>query len=189
MSDERRADKRCAIITAWGAAGWRGTDVNGVASAAALALAALFAWAGASKLVRPEQTATAFRGLGVPAPVVLARLTPPLELAIAAGLVLAPRPAAIVAIAMLATFSLVLGRAVRVGAAVPCACFGSARAEPVSRVDLLRNVVLAGMGLAAMGTTRVVVPPIEALVLVSTAGLTSAVALALLGIGDRSPDA
>ena len=114
----------------------------------ALALAAVFAWAGAAKLVDRRTTARSFRALGLPGGALLTTGVPVAELVLAAGLVLVPAAAAPVAVALLAAFSVVLGRALHDGVAVGCGCFGTARRGPVSARDLGRNAVLAAVGLA-----------------------------------------
>lgn len=122
--------------------------------ACALLLAAVFVRAGAAKLARPAATAASFTALGVPAAPAVARAVPVVELVTAAGLLAAPRIGAVAALVLLAAFSTLLARAVRAGADTPCNCFGSARADPVSPVDLLRNGLLAGLAVAALGASH-----------------------------------
>jgi uncharacterized membrane protein YphA (DoxX/SURF4 family) len=112
------------------------------ADALALALAAVFAWAGAAKAVDRRTTARTFRALGLPAVTALTTVVPATELLLAAGLVLVPGAAAPVALAVLAGFTVLLFRARRAGVAVGCGCFGTARRGPVSGRDLVRNGVL-----------------------------------------------
>src|SRR5215211_1376586 len=114
--------------------------MNEVSYLSALVLGALFAWAGMAKLLGGRRrTARTFRGLGLPAPERLAIAVPLLELTLAAGLVVIPRPAGIVALVTLTAFSAVVYRAVRSGVTVGCGCFGSAGRGPVSAVELVRN--------------------------------------------------
>ncbi len=113
-----------------------------------LALAALFAWAGAAKLVDRRTTARSFRALGLPGGAFLATGVPVAELVLAAGLVVVPAVAAPAAVGVLAAFTVVLGRALHDGVAVGCGCFGTARRGPVSVRDLVRNAALGGVGLA-----------------------------------------
>jgi len=121
----------------------------------AIALAAVFAWAGAAKAVDRRTTARSFRALGLPGGALLTTGVPVAELLLAAGLVLAPAVVAPVTFGLVVAFSVVLGRAVRDGVAVGCGCFGTARRGPVSARDLVRNGVLAAVavGLAVAGDT------------------------------------
>lgn len=131
--------------------------MDGLGYACALLLAGVFVWAGAAKLARPAATAAGFTALGVPGGAA-ARAVPLLELAVAAVLLAAPRPGAIVALVMLGAFTVVVARAVRSGLREPCNCFGAARADPVSWADVVRNVMLAGVSLLSMAASRPVVP-------------------------------
>ncbi|HTJ76921.1 MAG TPA: MauE/DoxX family redox-associated membrane protein [Acidimicrobiales bacterium] len=130
----------------------------GLGYACALLLAAVFVRAGAAKLARPGATAATFAQLRVPAAAALARTVPVVELLVAAGLLAAPRVGATVALVLLAGFSAVLARAVRSGTVAPCNCFGTARADPVSSSDLLRNGLLAALALAALAAGRPTLP-------------------------------
>jgi hypothetical protein len=112
-----------------------------------IALAAVFAWAGAAKAVDRSTTARSFRALGLPGVVVLTIGVPVAELLLAVGLVLVPPVAAAMAFGLVIAFSVVLGRALRDGVAVGCGCFGTARRGPVSARDLVRNAVLAVVAL------------------------------------------
>lgn len=148
-----------------------------IASAAALCLAVVFAWAGASKVARGDATTASFRALGVPAPAATARVLPGLELAVAGLLVAVPRVGAVVAIVVLSGFTAFLARAVASGSTAGCGCFGAGRAEPVSAVDLLRNgLLLAGAALATVAEGAHL-PSLPALVIASVGAMLSAVAL------------
>jgi hypothetical protein len=114
----------------------------------AVALAAVFAWAGAAKLVNRPTTARSFRALGLPAVTALTTVVPVTELVLAAGLVLVPGVAAPLALAVLTGFTVHLVRARRAGVAVGCGCFGTSRRGPVSGRDLVRNAVLAAAAVA-----------------------------------------
>lgn len=120
--------------------------------AVALLLAVVLAWAAAAKLRRPAATSRSFEGLGLPAPRALAWTVPGVELGIAGWLVLAPAAAAWAALALLAAFTVILGRGIAAG--VPCACFGSTSTDgmPVSARELVRNALLAGAGVVATGS-------------------------------------
>ena len=151
--------------------------VDGLGYAAALVLAAVFVRAGAAKLARPATTATSFVALGVPAAGFAARAVPVVELLVAVALLAAPRAGALGALALLIPFTAVLARAVRTGSQAPCNCFGAARVDPVSAVDVVRNVLLAALALTAVTATTPVVPGAPAVVV---AVVASAGGLALL---------
>jgi uncharacterized membrane protein YphA (DoxX/SURF4 family) len=156
--------------------------VNGVAYAAALVTAGILGWAGIAKWQRPRGTAASFAGLGLPAPDALARLVPLAELVVAALLVVIPRAGAAAAFGLLAAFTVVLFGAVRRRAEVGCACFGAARARPVSSTDLVRNAGLlgfAGVAAVADGPTW---PRLADVIVVSTAFVLGFVVLHLLDL-------
>jgi uncharacterized membrane protein YphA (DoxX/SURF4 family) len=124
----------------------------------ALLLAAVLVWAAAAKLARPEQTEAGFRALGLPRPHVLARAVPVVELGVAALLIAVPVVGGVSAFVLLGAFTIVLARAVRAGVSTGCTCFGVVSAEPVSRSDVLRNVLLAAAAVAAWGAPEPTVP-------------------------------
>ena len=132
--------------------------MDGLGYACAVLLAGLFVRAGAAKLARPAPTAASFVALGIPAPAPMARAVPVLELLVAVALLALPSTGGIGAAALLTVFSLVLARGLRSGVSAPCNCFGAARADPVSQVDLARNIGLALLALAAAFTPAPVVP-------------------------------
>jgi uncharacterized membrane protein YphA (DoxX/SURF4 family) len=146
-----------------------------LAAAAALVLAGVFAWAGVAKLRHHGPTLDSFRGLGLPAPAVLARTVPVVELAVAAGLLLAPALTAWVALALLLGFTFVIGRAIVRGSTVSCACFGGSASRagederPVSVVELVRNAGLGALAIVAggAGAGRLDPPALPALVIVT----------------------
>ena len=152
--------------------------MDGLGYACALVLAAVFVRAGAAKLARPVETAASFAALGVPAPGLLARAVPFVELLVAAALIAEPRAGGLVALLLLVGFSGFLVRAVRAGSQAPCNCFGSVRADPVSSVDVARDLlfgILAATSLAAPGPTR---PSVFDVVVVAVACAAGAGALA-----------
>jgi hypothetical protein len=137
----------------------------------AVLLAAVFAWAGAAKLVDRRTTARSFRALGLPGGAVLSTGVPVAELVLAAGLVVVPAVAAPLALGLLAAFSVVLGRALREGVAVGCGCFGTARRGPVSARDLLRNAALAAIALAVAVAAGTALATVAAALLGALGGL------------------
>jgi uncharacterized membrane protein YphA (DoxX/SURF4 family) len=111
-----------------------------VAAAVCLLLAGTLAWAGAAKAADPAPFRATLRALRAPA--WLAAAVPAAELVLAALLVagVAPRATAAAVIALLAAFTVVLGRL----GPVPCRCFGSDE----GRAGRVRNALLAAGGLA-----------------------------------------
>ena len=137
--------------------------MSGFGYACAVALAAVFVRAGVAKGLRPRETVAGFAALGVPNPAVTARVVPVAELVLAAMLLSNPRPGGVAALVLLAAFSALLTGAVRRGVTVGCNCFGAARVEPVSGVDLLRNGLLALLAAAALLAPRPRVPGVGAI--------------------------
>lgn len=157
-----------------------------VAYAAAVLLAGVFAWAGLVKLADRRRTTATFAGLGLPFPAALGTAVPMAELALAVGLLLVPAIAASAALGLLAAFTTFLVRAVRAGSEVGCGCFGSARSDPVSWVEVARNVALAGAAVVAGFATGPVLPGLEAVVLTTTTAALAAVLLALADLRHRT---
>jgi hypothetical protein len=148
----------------------------------ALVLAAVFVRAAAAKLVRPELAAAGFAALGLPAGPALARVVPAAELVVAAALVGWPPVGGAASLVMLAGFTVVIARAVRAGVSTGCTCFGAVSAEPVGPTDLIRNVLLAGLAVAAMAAAEPVVPtPLAA----TAAAVTVGAGLGVLGLSRR----
>lgn len=160
--------------------------VQDLGAAAAWFLAAVFAWAGAVKLVSPTRTATAFRGLGLPAPGAFARIVPPFELAIAVALLLAPRVGAAAALASLAAFTAVVVHALRSGRRTGCGCFGAATsADDLSYVEPARNLLLALAAGSALAATDPVPPTLAATVAVTALAAAGALTLGLVRLRQR----
>ena len=119
-----------------------------LAVAAAVLVGVAFLAAGVFKLADgpawPKQAAD--MGVGRP----LAMIVPWVELAVGAALVVQlvrPWPA-VVALAILVVFTLVIARRLLDGSRPPCACFGSRSNRPLGAVHVVRNVAL--MALAAV---------------------------------------
>lgn len=155
-----------------------------LAAAGALVLAAVFATAAQAKVRHRAETVASFRGLGLPAPDVLATLVPAVEAVLAVALVVVPAPAAFAALALVLAFSVVIGRAVVAGSSVSCACFGSAHDRPVSVLELVRNGGLGGLAVVASGAGAgsALWPSLPAIVLVT---LVVAVARGGLAAAER----
>lgn len=127
------------------AIGWR--SHGGWSAFAAATLAATFAWASASKLLRPQRWRRAMAAQNVPRPVEVVALwvVPLIEALIPVLTVLGrERAAAAVAFGALAVFTVAIVRsAIRVGVRVPCGCFG--RPDVDARGAFARNLALAGL--------------------------------------------
>lgn len=147
--------------------------------AAALLLAAVFGWAGLAKFRARAQTERTFRAFGLAAPRALAVGVPAVELGLAFGLVLVPGWAGIAALAVLTAFTTILVRAMRAGVDVGCGCFGTARREPVSFVELVRNGLLAVAAVTAALAPSPELPGLDATILVTTGAAVGALVLAL----------
>ncbi len=122
----------------------------GFGYACAFVLAVVLARAAVLKALRPTDTAAGFAALGVPAAPVVARLVPVAEIGVAVALLAVPRVGGVAGLFMLGTFSVFLARAVKTGVRAGCNCFGQTRGQPVSGVDLVRNVALSGLAVAAL---------------------------------------
>jgi hypothetical protein len=149
----------------------------GIGYTAAVVVAAVFAVAGAVKLSDVRATASAFEALGVPQPPVSAVFVPVAELSVTALLLLVPPVGAIGALVTLAFFTTFLVGRLRAGVRAPCACFGSARRDPLSAVEVVRNLGLMVLSGLALATDRPARPTAADLVVVLVP-----VSLAALGL-------
>lgn len=129
-------------------------SASGIGYAAAVALAAIFAIAAASKLRDLPGTAERFDALGLPSPSVFAAIVPLAEIGIVLLLLIVPAAGGLAALVTLAFFTTFLVGRLRAGVHAPCACFGAARALPLSWVDVARNLGLAVLAAAALLTDR-----------------------------------
>ena len=123
---------------------------TGLADAAALILAGIFAWAGVAKFIGRTATTASFEALGLVAPGVLVVVVPLVELSAAVLLVLVAPVGAALALFLLVCFTVVLLRAMRSGLRVDCACFGAVPGREITPVDVVRNIGLAIMCQFAM---------------------------------------
>lgn len=153
--------------------------MRGAGYVSAAVLACVFAWAGSSKLRHGDQAAEAFRAMGLPAPMKLSRAVALAELTLALLLLTTPSMGGLLALIVLAAFTIVLGRSIRSGRSVQCGCFGTARQKPVSWVELVRNLLLAILAFGATFATSPVAPSIPEAVLVTSAFAAGAMVIAL----------
>jgi uncharacterized membrane protein YphA (DoxX/SURF4 family) len=169
--------------------------VAGLGYAATVLLAAVFVVAGLAKLVRPRRTATSFALLGLPAPRALALVVPLLELLVAATLLAAPDIGGVAALVALAFFTTLIVAKLARGERVPCGCFGAARPAPLTRADVVRNVLLAGLAVGAILQGRPAEPATEAWLATGLAGAQGWIVVGSLralelrrSSGDAAPD-
>jgi peroxiredoxin len=125
--------------------------VGSLAIGVQVLLAAVFAAAGAAKLLDQSGSRRALIGFGVPralAPT-LGLALPLAELAAAAALVLRPsaRWGAVAALLLLLSFLAGISHALRQGRAPDCHCFGQLHSAPAGRGTLVRNALLAGLAI------------------------------------------
>lgn len=147
-------------------------SAQGIGYASAVVLAAVFALAAMSKLRDLDATADGFEALGLPSPAVFAAVIPLAEVGIVALLLVVPAAGAIAALVTLAFFTTFLVGRLRAGVHAPCACFGSARAQPLSGADVLRNVLLIGLALASLPADRPGgVRPVDVVVVLAATGV------------------
>jgi hypothetical protein len=156
--------------------------VTGLGTVAAVVLALLFAMAGVGKLVRPRVTAAAMGALSVPAARRAARIVPVGELVLAGVLLWRPALGGLMAIGVLGGFSWFVADRLRRGVTAACGCFGGASDRALSPSALVRNGLLAGLAGAALAAPRPVVPPLEAVLVVTTAMAVAAVVLTLVDL-------
>jgi uncharacterized membrane protein YphA (DoxX/SURF4 family) len=128
--------------------------VSGLGYAAAVALAVIFSLAAIAKARDLEATEQDFTALGVPRAAFFARFVPIAEFSIVILLLIVPPAGAIAALVTLAFFTTFLIGRLRAGVRVPCACFGAAKARPISAVDIARNFGLMILAGASLGTDR-----------------------------------
>lgn len=151
--------------------------------AAAIVLSGLFLTAAGTKLARRHAVRRDFSAMALPGATTLSWGVPMAELALAAALLTKPRLGGALALVALAAFSAVLVRAVRLGVVTPCGCFGTARSEPVSVTELVRNGMLAILAVGALAGGRPTLPSLEAVMAVTLAVATGAMVLALVDLG------
>lgn len=134
---------------------------------AAVMVAAVFAVAAATKLRDPQGTADGFAALGLPRARTMALFVPVAEGAVVALLLIVPPAGTIGALVTFAFFTTFLLGRLRAGVRAPCACFGSARRDPLSSVEIVRNVGLMALSALALAANRPTVPtPAEAAVVI-----------------------
>ena len=114
---------------------------------ASVLLGAVFVFSGITKVAATQQWRAQASGLGVPGFVVSA--LPIVELATGALLAaqIARRPVAIVAAALLVSFTTLLMVRLSQGRRPPCACFGALSTKPISWTSVARNAAFIALAL------------------------------------------
>jgi len=153
--------------------------MEGFGYACAVVLAVVFVRAAVAKAVRPAETTAGFVALGVPSAPRTARVVPAVELILALALLAVPMIGGAAALALLGAFTGFLARALRAGVTAGCNCFGQARADPISGLDLVRNVLLGLLAAAALSAEQPVVPAIGAAAVVAAAVVAGGLGLRL----------
>lgn len=154
----------------------------GIATCAAVLLAALFAAAGIAKLRDHGATSATFRDLGLPRPSLLGRAVPVSELAVAVLLLVSPAVGGLAALAALGFFTTVLATRLRAGTQAGCGCFGTTGDQPISFVELVRNAVFASFAVAALFAPALVRPGLADVITATTGALVGLLVLALCGL-------
>jgi hypothetical protein len=155
-------------------------ELGGLATLMTLALVVVLAGAGLLKIRRPATTEIA--ALGLPAPRLLAATVPPVELGVAALLVVRPRWGAMAAVPLLVAFTVVIVRTIRSGRSVSCGCLGGLSSRPVSATALVRNGFLLVLALAAATLPGLAMPDLVSLSAFVGFVLIVALASQLLGL-------
>jgi uncharacterized membrane protein YphA (DoxX/SURF4 family) len=121
-----------------------------IGTVAAVIVGVAFVVAGASKLAAGDQWPAQARALGAPESAITP--LPWVELGVGALLVaqVARRAVAVLAVALLIAFTVLIVQRLREGRHPPCACFGAWSAKPLGPGHLARNAVLIAVGLVAV---------------------------------------
>ncbi len=160
--------------------------MGAVGSVAALVLALVFIWSGVAKLRERASVGRDFAAIGVPAPTVSVVVVALVEVAVAATLVVQHRVGAVLALVLLGLFTLVLISVLRSGREIRCGCFGANAREPISMVDVVRNVSLAVIGGLALFGGRSFAIDLPAVMVVSLTALCLLVVVNLIALAQTS---
>lgn len=154
--------------------------MTGLATLLAVALAITLVVAAVAKVRDHQRTTADFAALGLPLPSVLARLVPAVEAAVAVALIVAPGWGAVAAVGLFVLFTALLVSLVRSGQPIACSCFGAVSDEPVSWVEVTRNLVLLAAAAAVVPIDQLTMPGFAAIVAFSAAAIIGAVAIQLV---------
>lgn len=131
-----------------------GVDVEALAYVIALCLAVTFVVAAVGKAVQRSAVVEGFAAMGLAVPELLAVAVPAIEVVAAVLLVVVPWVGATLALALLAAFTLVLGRLRASGQTLACRCFGAASSEPISVAQFVRNGLMMLAAVVALVAVR-----------------------------------
>jgi uncharacterized membrane protein YphA (DoxX/SURF4 family) len=120
-----------------------------VGVAAAVLVAAVLLVSGVSKLAATQEWRSQSAGLGVPWP--LARVVPYVEVVLGALLLVQWQRSFVAwcAVALLGSFTVLIGVRLAQGRRPPCACFGAWSSRPIGAGHLVRNAVFIAAAVAA----------------------------------------
>lgn len=123
--------------------------MTAIGIAAAVVLGAMFVAAGVAKLAMGEAWPAQARDMGAPAPLV--PVVPWFEIVLGALLVVQfARPVmALVALGLLAVFTVLIVVRLAQGRRPPCACFGAVTAKPIGPGHVVRNGAFMAIALVA----------------------------------------
>jgi hypothetical protein len=117
---------------------------------AGILLGAAFVWAGALKLAQGPSWSRQAADMGVSRPIAL--VVPYVEVlvgALTASQLLSPWPA-VVALALLVAYTVLIVLRLLDGSRPPCACFGSRSMRPLGAYHVIRNVTLIALAAVAI---------------------------------------
>lgn len=154
----------------------------GIASIMAVALAAILASAAVMKLRALEATTAEFVQLRVPAPRIMARSIPGVEIITAVALVARPNLGAVVAAGLLIMFTAVLIATIRSGRSVSCGCLGAMSRQPVTVATVARNGAFLAMAAAAGTISSISAPDLASVMVSVTLTLTAVICVQLLAL-------
>ncbi|MGI9597385.1 MAG: MauE/DoxX family redox-associated membrane protein [Acidimicrobiales bacterium] len=156
--------------------------ITGIASTMAVALAAVFAVAAATKISSRSTTVGEFDQLGLPAPAILARIVPAAELIVTAALVIRPRLGATMATIMLLGFTAVIVATIRSGRTVSCGCLGALGRQPITAATAARNLAFLAMAGLASTTSSLAMPGLLPMMASLSLLLLAALSIQLLAL-------
>ncbi len=96
-------------------------------------------------------------------------------------LVIVPAVGGLATLMLLAFFSTFIVTRLRAGVVAPCACFGTASAQPLSWLAIGRNVAMGVLAVAALATLHPVRPTVTDVVVVAVYLVVAAISLQVGG--------
>ncbi len=160
--------------------------MGAVGFVSALLLAVVFVWAAGAKVTDRRNVLSDFATMGLPAPAVALVAVVGAELATAGLLVVRPRWGAVMSIVLLAVFTMALLRLMASGREVRCGCFGANHREPISMVEVVRNLALVCLAALALGAERGAPIEVPTVMIVSLTALCLLLGLNLVALAQKS---